>query len=205
MLKIILDILKQLLSNKDVVAKAVIPSLEIVKDIQESPKKEEAALQEQSPLKIVKPWKMYIGPQDIITSSGRYPERAKSSELTTQVLSNIDRLCNAVNNLLNEIQWQGEISISSGFRTSASNAATAGAAKKSSHMLGLAIDIVQPLKDNTLGKKIRQAQNNQGKKGILGRYGLMMESIEVTVGQNTSWVHLDLIPRSERPSMEFKP
>lgn len=150
--------------------------------------------------------KIYITVDDVITSSGRYPERAKSSELTAEVKSNIAKLVDKVNALLTEIKWDKEISVSSGFRPSGVNANVKGAAKKSAHMTGKALDILQNKKDKQeLGYLIRKIQNNEGKKGLLGRHGLMMEKIEKTLGQNTDWVHLDVIERTERPSMEFLP
>ena len=156
-------------------------------------------------LGVQKTKRIYITEEDIVTSSGRYPERAKSSELTDEVRRNIKDTANRVNALLNELNWNEKVLISSGFRTSVSNAVTKGAAKKSSHMMGKAVDIVQPKNDNKLGKLIRQTQGDEGRGGILARHGLMMESIEVTIGQQTSWVHLDTVPRAYRATYEFKP
>lgn len=149
--------------------------------------------------------KVFITVEDIITSSGRYPERKQSAELTPEVLSNMEETAKRVNALLNEIGWTEKISISSGFRPSAVNAGVAGAAKKSAHMIGKAVDIFQSKPENKVGNLIRKLQNNEGKKGILGRNKLMMESLEATIGKNSLWCHLDCIERSERPSMEFKP
>jgi hypothetical protein len=148
--------------------------------------------------------KMYITLNDWITSSGRYPDRAKSPELTQEIKQQAQITVDCVNNLLNEIAWQEEVSISSGFRPSSANAA-AGGAKKSAHMTGLALDIFQSKPINKLGQAIRARQKQEGEKGILGRNGLMMEALEVTVGANSLWVHLDRVKRSVRPSMEFKP
>lgn len=149
--------------------------------------------------------KIYITVDDVITSSGRYPERANSPELTDEVKSNIAGLVNKVNRLLTEIKWNRAVDISSGFRPSNVNANVKGSAKRSLHMTGQALDIVQPKDMNELGLLIRKTQNNEGIKGILGRNGLMMENVEATVGKNTNWVHLDVKMRSPRPSMEFKP
>lgn len=149
--------------------------------------------------------KIYITVDDVITSSGRYPDRANSPELTDEVKSNIEKLVDKVNALLNELNWEGGISISSGFRPSAVNSKVKGAAKKSAHQTGEALDIMQPKNNNALGLAIRIIQNNQGVNGILGKHGLMMESLEATVGTSTSWTHLDMKIRSPRPSMEFKP
>lgn len=154
--------------------------------------------------KIVAPT-VFITLQDWITSSGRYPERAKSVELTSEVIANAEDLIKRVNNLLNIINWEDKITISSGFRPSGVNTNVAGAAKRSAHMIGKAMDIQQPKSNNKLGLLIRKIQDNKGKAGVLGQAGLMMESLESTIGANTSWTHLDTVARTERPSMEFKP
>ncbi len=144
--------------------------------------------------------------QDWITSSGRYPERAKSPDLTPEVLKNAEDLIARVNALLKEIGWTKPVSISSGFRPAAVNSKIQNAAKRSAHMTGKALDIFQDKKDaQELGRLIRKIQDNQGVKGILGRHGLMMESLEATIGKNSDWVHIDTVFRKERPSMEFKP
>jgi hypothetical protein len=149
--------------------------------------------------------KIYITVNDILTSSNRYPERAKDPECTDEIKSNAAKLCDAVNALLTDLKWNKPVSISSGFRPSGVNANVKGAAKKSAHQECLACDIFQAKPTNELGLLIRKVQNNQGKNGILGKHGLMMEAVEATVGKNSLWVHLDLKVRSERPSMEFKP
>lgn len=138
----------------------------------------------------------------VITSSNAYPDRAKSPELTKEVRSNIQRLVQAVNQLLDHLKWQAPIAVSSGFRTTQSNAKIANAAAKSLHTLGLAVDIMQPKNNNALAQAIRQAQ---AKDKILTKLGLWMEDPQFTVGKNTSWVHLDLGTRADRPSREFKP
>lgn len=148
---------------------------------------------------------IYVTLQDWITSSNTYPERAKSKELTPEVLKNAEILIERVNSFLNELQWNEKVILSSGFRPSEVNAGVPNGAKRSAHMTGGAMDIRQLLNDNKLGLLIRKIQNNQGKSGILGKHNLMMESLEHTKGKHTSWVHLDVIQRSERPSMEFKP
>lgn len=137
-----------------------------------------------------------------ITSSNRYPDRAKSSELTAEVKNNAQDLLDKVNALLKDIGWTEEVSISSGFRPSAINANVKGAAKKSAHMSGLALDIFQAKPTNKLGLLIREKQKSDK---ILEKHGLMMESLEATVGVNSLWVHLDCVKRNYRPSMEFKP
>jgi hypothetical protein len=149
--------------------------------------------------------KIYITVDDIITSSGRYPKRAKSPELTDELKTNATKLCDAVNGLLTELKWNKPVSISSGFRPSTVNSKVKGASKKSLHQMCLALDVFQIKPVNELGLLIRKTQSNLGKNGILAKYGLMMEAIEATVGKNSLWCHLDMGKRNERPSMEFKP
>jgi len=140
--------------------------------------------------------------EDWVTSSGRYPERAKSSELTDEVIAAATDLVVRVNALLNDLGWEEPVSISSGFRPSAVNANVSGASKKSAHMTGKALDIFQEKPGNRLGELIRSEHK---KSQILKKHGLMMEALEATVGKNSNWVHLDTVPRSERASYEFKP
>lgn len=143
---------------------------------------------------------------DWITSSNRYPERAQSPELTDEVKKNAENLIAKVNALLQDIGWTEAVSISSGFRPSGVNKNVKGAAKRSGHQTGLCIDIFQDKKDNQkLGFLIRSLQDNKGLQGVLGANGLMMEKLEYTKGNNTDWIHLDIIPRKDRPSREFIP
>lgn len=139
-----------------------------------------------------------ITQHDIITSSGRYIERAKSPELTDEVKANMDELRTCVNELLEELGWDKDPDTTSGFRPSAVNAGVAGAAKKSAHMQGLALDLMDD-KAQTLAKKI------QSRPDLLKKYGLWLENPEYTKGSNTNWVHLDKKERKDRPSRVFNP
>lgn len=139
---------------------------------------------------------------DWITSSNRYPERAQSPELTDEVKKNAENLIAKVNALLQDIGWTEAVSISSGFRPSGVNKNVKGAAKRSAHQSGLALDVFQSKPVNKLGLLIREKQKSDK---ILEKHGLMMESLEATVGVHSLWVHLDLVKRSYRASMEFKP
>lgn len=134
---------------------------------------------------------------DVVTASGRYPDRAKSSELTDEVKSNINDLITRVNALLSDLGIK-QVSVSSGFRPSAVNAATKGAAKKSGHMVGKCVDLVDD-KEQSLGKLITS------KPELLRKYGLFLEDLAATKGQNSNWAHLDTIERKDRPSRTFKP
>lgn len=135
--------------------------------------------------------------ENIITASGRYPERTKSSELTEEVKSNINNLATRVNALLSELGIK-HVSVSSGFRPSAVNASIANAAKKSLHTQGKAVDLLDD-KDQSLAKLIASSPN------LLKKHDLWLEDPAATKGQNTNWVHLDNGVRKDRPSRTFKP
>ena len=130
--------------------------------------------------------------KDILTASGRYPDRENHVEVTPEVLANIDKLLNAVNSLLNELGL-ASVKVSSGFRPSAVNAGIAGAAKKSLHMRGMSVDLVDT--------KGQLAKVITSKPELLRKYGLFVENPAVTVG----WLHLDIGVRSDRPSRMFNP
>lgn len=78
---------------------------------------------------------------DWITSSGKYPERAKSYELTANVIKNAKILLDKVNLLLEKLDVKEDIKISSGFRPSYINKLVPNSAKKSAHMTGEALDL----------------------------------------------------------------
>jgi len=125
--------------------------------------------------------------KDVVTGSGSYPEREKSPELTPEVLKNIDELLVRVNKLLADpalaaaIKKLGKLKVSSGFRPSAINANIANAAKKSNHMTGESLDLLDD-KDQSLAKAIT--------KGLLIKYDLYMESPTHTIGKLSNWTHL---------------
>lgn len=135
--------------------------------------------------------------QDLLTSSGTYPDRAKSKELTPELLDNGNKLLTKVNGLLTEMGIKN-VKLSSGFRPSDVNAKTPGSAKKSAHMRCDALDIIDD-KGQTLGKLIA------GRPDLLKKYELMIEDLGSTKGKNTNWVHLDQVDRTDRPSRSFKP
>ena len=138
-----------------------------------------------------------INLNDYLTSSGSYPDRAKSSELTAELISNANTLLPKVNALLDELGIKN-VKISSGFRTSEANVATPNSAKKSAHMICKAIDILDD-KSQTLGKLIASRPD------LLKKHGLMIEDLGSTIGKITNWVHLDDVVRSDRPSQSFHP
>lgn len=136
--------------------------------------------------------------QDWITSSGKFPERAKSPDLTEEVKANATILITKLNSFLDELSYKGKRVFSSGFRPSTVNANTPGSAKKSSHMTGIAGDFEDD-KDQTLCK-LAEAHPD-----LLRKYGLFMEDKTSTKGKYTNWCHLDYFPRTDRPSRTFKP
>jgi hypothetical protein len=115
-----------------------------------------------------------------VTANGRYPEREKSPELTEAVLAKAKYLLIRVNALLDELSIEVR-DCTSGFRTSAANSSTPNSAKRSAHMTGEAVDIMDD-KKQSLAKKITVK--------LLEKYDLYMEDPKYTIGKNTNWVHL---------------
>lgn len=136
--------------------------------------------------------KEIINLEDYLSSSGKYPERLNSDELTKSVKDNAIVLLNKVNQLLQELKIF-DVKVSSGFRPSAVNAKVKGAAKKSLHMSGRAVDIQDP--ENKIAHKILANPD------ILKKYDLWMEDPSVT----SNWCHLDNGTRTERALRIFKP
>lgn len=133
---------------------------------------------------------------DLVTSSGKYPDRALSPELTQELKENGVKLINKVNQMLTELGIK-EATLSSGFRTSEANASTPNSAKRSLHMQCRACDIIDD--DNqTLGKLILSRND------LLEKYGLWLEDLNSTKGQNTNWCHLDNGVRFDRNPRMFK-
>lgn len=130
----------------------------------------------------------------LITSSDKYPERAKSLELTKEVLENGEELVRRVNLLLAELEVDSS-KVSSGFRPSLINQNIPNAAKKSLHMTCMAVDLVDD-KDQTLAKLVAS------KPELLKKYNLWLEHPDNTKG----WVHLDISKtRADRPIRIFRP
>lgn len=130
--------------------------------------------------------------KDLLTSSGKYPEREKHKEVTPEVTANATALLEKVNNLLKDLKID-KVSVSSGFRPSEVNAGIANAAKKSLHMSGQAVDLVDP--DGKLDALIESRDD------LKKKYGLWQESIDATKG----WVHLDSKDRGKRAKNTFIP
>lgn len=128
-----------------------------------------------------------------ITSDGKYPERAKSPDLTDEVRNKATILISTINSFLAELNFQGPIKVSSGFRPVAVNASLANSAKRSLHCTGSAIDIEDP--SGTLDNAIKSRPE------LLDKFGLWLEDPGYTPG----WTHLDLGVRRERPIRIFIP
>lgn len=119
------------------------------------------------------------------------------TEWTKEVQDNAKKLLEKVNALLNELGIQ-KATVSSGFRPAAINNKVTNAAKKSYHMLGIAVDILDN-KNQDLAKLVANSPI------LLKKYDLFMEDMSSTKGVNTNWVHLDFGTRTDRPSRIFKP
>lgn len=129
---------------------------------------------------------------DILTSSGKYPERAKLADAATVL--NATLLASKVARMLLSLGYEQPLKVSSGFRPPAVNAATPGAAKRSLHMTGQAVDF----EGQELGKFIRSHPRGPE---VLRAEGLFMEALEAT----PTWVHIDMGVRPDRKSREFRP
>jgi hypothetical protein len=129
--------------------------------------------------------------EQYVSASGKYPERMKSPELTLELIDNAISLLDKVNLFLSDIGIKN-VTVSSGFRPSAVNLVTPGAAAKSHHMTCHAIDILDS--NGRLGKLALDNLN------LLEKHGLYMEDKSSTI----SWLHLqDIKPRSG--NRVFKP
>lgn len=130
---------------------------------------------------------------DWITSSEKYPERLLDPELTEEVLLNATGFLEVLNNFLEEITPGVEYKVSSGFRPSHINAKLIMAAKRSFHITGLAVDLVDA--NDQLDKLIVASPE------LLQKYSLWLEHPSETPG----WCHLDMGQRTARKIRIFKP
>lgn len=121
-------------------------------------------------------------------------------EYTLEIKQNAEKLLEKVNALLLDLGIMS-CRVSSGWRPAALNASVGGA-KRSLHTRGLAIDLVDS--DGTLDKLILEKEKTllqEGRPSLLKKYDLWLEDPAAT----STWVHLDLGTRSERPLRVFKP
>lgn len=130
--------------------------------------------------------------KDILTSSGKYPDREHHPEVTPEVIINATNLLKKVNALISELGIAVP-KVSSGFRPSDVNKAIPNAAKRSLHMVGSAIDLVDP--DGKLDALIESRDD------LKKKHGLWQESPAATNG----WCHLDQNPRGKRDKNTFIP
>lgn len=130
---------------------------------------------------------------DVITSSGKYPERAQFA--TIQIRVNAQALVEKVNRLLTSYQngrpIADEPALSSGFRPPAVNAATPGASETSWHLSGNAVDIEDPAGNLALFCALEVS--------LLEHFGLYLEDPRWTRkgkqkdgSWSARWVHLQV-------------
>jgi hypothetical protein len=131
---------------------------------------------------------MTITRDDILTSSGKYPERMKHPECTDEVKENALDLSIKINACLHEL---GEDDIvSSGFRTSLANAKTPGAAEHSQHMHGNAGDLTK----HSIGVRLKKDYQEKKERSLLVRHDLYMEDPDYTITDSMDWTHLQRVP-----------
>lgn len=129
---------------------------------------------------------------DVLTSSGKYPERATHPEATQDVKNNIEDLLSKLNPFLSELGLT-KPAISSGFRPSTINEGLPNSAKKSLHMIGCACDLVDI--DGKIDALVTSRDD------LKKKYGLWQEDPAST----KSWCHLDNHDRGARAKNTFLP
>ena len=132
---------------------------------------------------------------DYVTKADRRVQYA--SEYTDDIKNNAIKLLALVNQILSDLGIESA-DVTSGWRPPQINNKTTNAAKRSYHMIGSAVDILDD-KDQTLAKLIASRPD------LLKKYGLWLESPDSTHGINTNWAHLDNGARTDRPSRVFLP
>lgn len=101
-------------------------------------------------------------------------------DYTQEISDNLDQLLLAINPV--RTAWNKPMNVTSGWRPPSINGATPGAAAKSKHMLGLAVDIADP--DGSLWAWVLQNL------ALMQQLGLYLEDKRWTPG----WVHFGLGP-----------
>lgn len=120
--------------------------------------------------------------QDWITSSGKYPWRAKHKELTDDVKKKAQILVDKQNAALDDLEYKGPRKYSSGFRPSDVNKKTKGASKTSTHMSGEGGDI-----EDIQGVIDFLFRTNEG---VLKKHDLYLEDPKYT----ETWSHTQYRP-----------
>ena len=115
---------------------------------------------------------------DYITSSGKYPERANSPELTKAVILYATELLERVNKALKHLNL-ADVKVSSGFRPSKVNSSVGGS-KMSAHTIGQAIDLED--RDQAISKAFTS--------DVLTMFDLYREDNDYT----PTWAHLQIRP-----------
>lgn len=133
--------------------------------------------------------------KDYVTKKDRRQEY--SNEYDDSITDNATILLFKVNSLLNDLGIE-KADVTSGWRPESVNVKITNAAKKSAHMIGKAVDILD--NDNQDLAKLVASRPD-----LLRKYDLFMEDLNSTRGKNTNWVHLDYMVRSDRPSRVFLP
>lgn len=106
-------------------------------------------------------------------------------EITPELLDNLEKTANTINEFLKFVGVvESKIIVNSGWRPLAVNEATANSAKKSNHILGLAVDLADP--QNNFFKAF-MTDENLSKAQELGIY------FENPLHTKT-WVHLQIVP-----------
>lgn len=129
---------------------------------------------------------------DIVTASGKYPDRYEAEDFTPDVLANIQVTKSKINLILYDLGIRSAV-VSSGFRPRNVNEKIATASKKSAHLLGQGVDLEDP-KGSIKNAIVKNPH-------LLAKHGLWMEAPEFTPG----WCHLDWCERPERLIRIFKP
>lgn len=132
---------------------------------------------------------------DYVTKKDRRQEYP--NDFNNTINENAKVLLQKINSLLNDLGIY-KSDVTSGWRPDAINSKLSNAAKKSAHMLGKAVDLLDN-SNQDLGKLIASRPD------LLRKYDLFMEDLSHTRGKNTNWIHLDYLVRSDRPSRTFVP
>lgn len=133
-------------------------------------------------------------------NTGEDRRQKYKSEFDLNIENNAKELLEKINAFLAEL---GVITcrVSSGWRPPSVNSKVPGAAKKSLHMEGKAIDIVDSTGE--LDKKIVEKEEwliQHGQPSLLRKYGLWLEHPDST----GTWCHLDCGNRVDRPLRVFR-
>lgn len=123
---------------------------------------------------------------------GRDKDDRYKAEYSQEIEKNAQDLLDKVNLLLSKLEIKN-CEVTSGWRPSAVNSKISGAAKKSLHMIGKAVDIKD--ENDELKQKIMDNID------LLSECQLWMEHPDSTKG----WCHLDIGVRKERKIRVFRP